>query len=180
MRSGKMTKKKKKKINLTALFEKDAGKGLEWINEDGSDKFVQVRNVFGVARKIKTWKEFIYYAEQENLQPSEALVFAYKGIMKSWNKYKILNDPDQLGAITILLDHENKLSRKRLFVSRELQQFSEWTGYKIPKSEKTFQNDMTTFRNHLGLKRKHDGTYTRKQLAAAAAKALKKGFKGKR
>ena len=30
-----MTKKKKKKINLTALFEKDAGKGLEWINEDG-------------------------------------------------------------------------------------------------------------------------------------------------
>ena len=55
MRSGKMTKKKKKKINLTALFEKDAGKGLEWINEDGSDKFVQVRNVFGVARKIKTW-----------------------------------------------------------------------------------------------------------------------------
>ena len=39
---------------------------------------------------------------------------------------------------------------------------------------------MTTFRNHLGLKRKHDGTYTRKQLAAAAAKALRKSFKGKR
>jgi hypothetical protein len=39
---------------------------------------------------------------------------------------------------------------------------------------------MTMFREHLGLKRKHDGTYTRKQLAAAAAKALKKGFKGKR
>ena len=174
MRSGKMTKKKKKKT-LTDLFIQDAGAGME--NFDAPPNIV---NVFDRARKIKTWKEFIYYAEEQNLQPSEALVFAYKGIMKSWNKYKILNDPDQLGAITILLDHENKLTRKRLFVSRELQQFSEWTGYKIPKSEKTFQNDMTTFRNHLGLKRKHDGTYTRKQLAAAAAKALRKSFKGKR
>ena len=179
MRSGKMTKKKKKKINLTALFEKDAGKGLEWINEDGSDKFVQVRNVFGVARKIKTWKEFIYYAEEQNLQPSEALVFAYKGIKKSWNKFKILNDPDQLGAIVMLLDAEQKLGRKRLWVSEEFQQFCEWTGYK-PKSESKYNNDMTMFREHLGLKRKHDGTYTRKQLAAAAAKALRKSFKGKR
>jgi len=173
-----MTKKKKKKKTLTDLFEQDAVDGVGTL--ESFDAPPNIVNVFDRARKIKTWKEFIYYAEQENLQPSEALVFAYKGIMKSWNKYKILNDPDQLGAITILLDHENKLSRKRLFVSKELQQFSEWTGYKIPKSEKTFQNDMTTFRNHLGLKRKHDGTYTRKQLAAAAAKALRKSFKGKR
>ena len=43
-----------------------------------------------------------------------------------------------------------------------------------------YNNDMTMFREHLGLKRKHDGTYTRKQLAAAAAKALRKSFKGKR
>ena len=86
MRSGKMTKKKKKKKTLTDLFIQDAGMGLEWLNEDGSDKFVQVRNMMGIARSIKTWKEFIYYAEEQNLQPSEALVFAYKGIMKSWNK----------------------------------------------------------------------------------------------
>jgi|TARA_B100000686_G_C16582227_1_gene858742 hypothetical protein len=179
MRSGKMTKKKKKKKSRLIDFEADAGAGFENINEDGSDKFVQIRNMMGVARSIKTWKQFIYYAEEQNLQPSDALLFCYKGIKKSWNKFKILNDPDQLGAIVMLLDAEQKLGRKRLWVSEEFQQFCEWTGYK-PKSESKYNNDMTMFREHLGLKRKHDGTYTRKQLAAAAAKALKKGFKGKR
>ena len=179
MRSGKMTKKKKKKKSRLIDFEADAGAGFENINEDGSDKFVQVRNMMGIARSIKTWKEFFYYAEEQNLQPSDALLFCYKGIKKSWNKFKILNDPDQLGAIVMLLDAEQKLGRKRLWVSEEFQQFCEWTGYK-PKSESKYNNDMTMFREHLGLKRKHDGTYTRKQLAAAAAKALKKGFKGKR
>ena len=174
MRSGKMTKKKKKKKTLTDLFIQDAGAGME--NFDAPPNIV---NVFDRARKIKTWKEFIYYAEEQNLQPSDALLFCYKGIKKSWNKFKILNDPDQLGAIVMLLDAEQKLGRKRLWVSEEFQQFCEWTGYK-PKSESKYNNDMTMFREHLGLKRKHDGTYTRKQLAAAAAKALKKGFKGKR
>ena len=174
MRSGKMTKKKKKKKTLTDLFIQDAGAGME--NFDAPPNIV---NVFDRARKIKTWKEFIYYAEQENLQPSDALLFCYKGIKKSWNKFKILNDPDQLGAIVMLLDAEQKLGRKRLWVSEEFKQFREWTGYK-PKSESKYNNDMTMFREHLGLKRKHDGTYTRKQLAAAAAKALRKSFKGKR
>ena len=173
-----MTKKKKsKKIskNLSELFEADAGSGFENVNDPP-----RIVNVFNRARKIKSWKEFIYYADQENLQPSDALVFCLKGIMKSWNKYKILNDPDQLGAIVTLLDHESKIGRKKLYESKELQQFAEWTGYKIPRTDKTFQNDMTTFRGHLNLKRKRDCTYSRQQLQEAAARALKKGFKGKR
>ena len=50
MRSGKMTKKKKKKKTLPDLFIQAAGMGLEWLNEDGSEKFVQVRNMMGIAR----------------------------------------------------------------------------------------------------------------------------------
>ena len=83
MRSGKMTKKKKKKSRLID-FEADAGAGME--NFDAPPNIV---NVFDRARKIKTWKEFIYYAEQENLQPSDALLFCYKAIKRSWNKYKL-------------------------------------------------------------------------------------------
>ena len=142
MRSGKMTKKKKKKT-LTDLFIQDAGAGME--NFDAPPNIV---NVFDRARKIKTWKEFIYYAEQENLQPSDALLFCYKGIKKSWNKFKILNDPDQLGAIVMLLDAEQKLGRKRLWVSEEFQQFCEWTGYK-PKSESKLDFDLLDIINEL-------------------------------
>ena len=179
MRSGKMTKKKKKKKTLTDLFIQDAGMGLEWLNEDGSDKFVQVRNMMGIARSIKTWKQFIYYAEEQNLQPSDALLFCYKAIKRSWNKYKIFNDPDQVGAIVMLLDAEKKLTRKRLYVSEELKQFCAWTGYKV-KSYDKFENDMAAFRDLFGIKRNHDGTYSRKQIAENAARALRKKFKGKR
>ena len=175
-----MTKKKKISKELLDLFEEDAGKGSENLKSDGSDKFVEVVNVLAVARNIKTWKQFIYYAEQENLLPKDALLFCLKGIMKSWNKYKILQDPDQIGAIAMLLEWEKQITRKKLYVSKELKQFSEWTNYQIPKADKTFQNDMTTFRNHLGIKRRRDGSYTREQLKIYAARASKKGFKGSR
>ena len=174
MRSGKMTKKKKKKKTLTDHFIQDAGAGME--NFDAPPNIV---NVFDRARKIKTWKEFIYYAEQENLQPSDALLFCYKAIKRSWNKYKIFNDPDQVGAIVMLLDAEKKLTRKRLYVSEELKQFCAWTGYKV-KSYDKFENDMAAFRDLFGIKRNHDGSYSRKQIAENAARALRKKFKGKR
>ena len=61
-------------------------------------------NVFDRARKIKTWNMFIHLVEQENITPAEALTVILKHVKKSWNKYKILNDPDQAGPNIMLLD----------------------------------------------------------------------------
>ena len=109
-----MTRKKKKKLSkgLLSLFEKDAGKGFE-----NFDKPPTRINVFDRARKIKTWNMFIHLVEQENIPPADALTIILKHLKQStsaWKKYKILNDPDQVGAIVMLLEWQDKLGQHRM------------------------------------------------------------------
>ena len=172
-----MTRKKKKKLSkgLLSLFEKDAGKGFE-----NFDKPPTRINVFDRARKIKTWNMFIHLVEQENITPAEALTIVLKHVKKHWNEFKILKDTDQAESIAKLLEWETKLTRGRLFDSQYLKDFANMTGYKIPRTYNTFQNEMALFRNVFGKKRTKTGAYTKKQLEKAAARALKKGYKGKR
>tara|TARA_Y100000031_G_C8072681_1_gene315815 strand:+ start:106 stop:636 length:531 start_codon:yes stop_codon:yes gene_type:complete len=176
-----MTKKKtKKKIKKTSktlleLFEADSASSFE--NFDAPPTIV---NVFDRARKIKTWNMFIHLAEQENITPAEALTIVLKHVKKHWNEFKILKDTDQAESIAKLLEWETKLSRGKLFDHQYLKDFANMTGYKIPRTYNTFQNEMALFRNVFGKKRTKTGAYTKKQLEKAAARALKKGYKGKR
>ena len=146
MRSGIMTKKKKKKnyIDLEAY----AGQGLE-----NFDKPPTRINVFDRARKIKTWNMFIHLVEQENISPADALTIILKHVKKSWNKYKILNDPDQAGAIIMLLDWQDKMGSRKLYDHKYLNDFCAWTGYK-KKSFSRFQDDLSMFKAKFGGKRK--------------------------
>ena len=145
-----MTRKKKKKLSkeLLSLFEKDAGKGFENFNKPPTRI-----NVFDRARKIKTWNMFIHLVEQENITPADALTLILKHIKKSWNKYKILNDPDQVGAIIILLDWQDKMGARKLYDHKYLNDFCAWTGYKKP-SYSRFQDDLTSFKVKFGGSRK--------------------------
>ena len=145
-----MTRKKKKKLSkgLLSLFEKDAGKGFE-----NFDKPPTRINVFDRARKIKTWNMFIHLVEQENITPADALTIILKHVKKSWDKYKILNDPDQAGAIIMLLDWQDKMGARKLYDHKYLNDFCAWTGYKKP-SYSRFQDDLTTFKVQFGGKRK--------------------------
>ena len=161
--------KKKKELTLRQMFLRDAGQGLE-----NFDKAPTRINVFDRARKIKSWNMFIHLVEQENITPAEALVSVLKHVKKNWNQFKIIKDSDQRGAIAYLLQWEEKLKRKRLYDSDELKDFCTWTGYKIPKSYKTFENEMTLFRDVFGKKRDHSGKYSRELLIKAEEKALMK------
>jgi hypothetical protein len=145
-----MTRKKKKKLSkeLLSLFEKDADKGFENFNKPPTRI-----NVFDRARKIKTWNMFIHLVEQENITPADALTLILKHIKKSWNKYKILNDPDQVGAIIILLDWQDKMGARKLYDHKYLNDFCAWTGYKKP-SYSRFQDDLTSFKVKFGGSRK--------------------------
>ena len=145
-----MAKKKKQKISkeLLSLFEKDAGKGLEDFNKPPTRI-----NVFDRAKKIKTWNMFIHLVEQENISPADALTIILKHVKKSWNKYKILNDPDQAGAIIMLLDWQDKMGARKLYDHKYLNDFCAWTGYK-KKSFSRFQDDLSMFKAKFGGKRK--------------------------
>ena len=146
MRSGIMTKKKKKKNYID--FEADAGQGFE-----NFDKPPTRINVFDRARKIKTWNMFIHLVEQENITPAEALTVILKHVKKSWNKYKISRDPDQRGAILTLLELQSKIGNRKLYDHKYLNDFCAWTGYK-KKSFSRFQDDLSMFKAKFGGKRK--------------------------
>ena len=145
-----MAKKKKQKISkeLLSLFEKDAGKGLENFNKPPTKI-----NVFDRAKKIKTWNMFIHLVEQENISPADALTIILKHIKRSWDKYKILGDPDQIGTVGMLLEWQDKMGAKKLYHHKYLNDFCAWTGYK-KKSYSRFQDDLSTFRAAFGVKRK--------------------------
>jgi HEAT repeat protein len=129
MRSGKNMTRKKKKLSLQQMFERDAGQGLE-----NFDKPPTKVNVFERASKIKTWNMFIHLVEQENITPAEALIVVLKHVKKNWTRLKILKDPQQMEAIANLLKWENKIKRKKLYHSQYLEDFAEMTGYKIPNT----------------------------------------------
>ena len=57
------------------------------------------------------------------------------------NQFKIIKDPEQRGAVAYLLQWEEKLKRKRLYDSDQLKDFCTLTGYKKPRTYKTFENE---------------------------------------
>ena len=133
------------------MMLRDAGKGLENFNKPPTKV-----NVFARARKIKTWNMFIHLVEQENITPAEALTIILKHIKKStsaWNKFKITRDPDQVGAICMLLEWQEKMGARKLYNHKYLKDFCAWTGYKR-QGYSRFQDDLTMFKKQFGGSRK--------------------------
>ena len=165
MRSGKNMTRKKKKLSLQQMFERDAGQGLE-----NFDKPPTKVNVFERASKIKTWNMFIHLVEQENITPAEALTVVLKHVKKNWTRLKILKDPQQMEAIANLLKWENKIKRKKLYQSQYLEDFAQMTGYKIPNTFHTFETEMALFRNVFGAKRDKSGKFSLERLEKSYAR----------
>ncbi len=153
------------------MMLRDAGKGFENFNKPPTRI-----NVFDRARKIKTWNMFIHLVEQENISPADALTIILKHVKKSWNKYKILNDPDQAGAIIMLLDWQDKMGARKLYDHKYLNDFCAWTGYK-KKSFSRFEDDLSMFRVALGIGRKNDGTFSLKRAERELKSRMKQANK---
>ena len=127
----------------------DAGKGLE-----NFDK-VFLTNVFYEARQVKDFKQLERFIEKHaaGMDAADVAVAAAKYAKDNWNIYKIIKDPDCHGAIFELLDAIDKKNAKRIYNSQTLKRFCMLTGYKKPRTEKTFQEQITMFKNSFGLKR---------------------------
>ena len=127
----------------------DAGKGLENFN-----KVFKV-NVFAEASKITNYKQLERFIEiyAPGMAAADVARAAAKYAKDNWNFYKIIKDPDCRGAIIELLGAIDKKNAKRIYNSQTLKRFCMLTGYKKPRTEKTFQEQITMFKNSFGLKR---------------------------
>ena len=136
-------------------------------------------NVFKRASKIKTWNMFIHLVEQENITPADALTIILKHLKQSttaWKKYKIAGDPDQVGAIWMLLEWQDKIGTRKLYQHKYLKDFCTWTGYK-KKSFSRFEDDLSMFRVALGIGRKNDGTFSLKRAERELKSRMKQANK---
>ena len=160
-------KKKKKKIkkssatkSLNQLMVEDAGKGLE--NFDT----VFLTNVFYEARQVKDYKQLERFIEKHaaGMDAADVAVAAAKYAKENWNIYKICKDPDHHGAIFQFLHDIGRVKggaveiwkrwKNNEFFHRGLSKFAFDTGYKVPKTSKTFQEQVTIFKKHFKLNRK--------------------------
>ena len=98
------------------------------------------------------------------MSAADVAVAAGKHAKDHWNIYKIAKDPDHHGAVFELLDNIDKkkggavevwkLWKNNEFFMRGLAKFAFDTGYKVPKTSKTFQEQVTMFKKYFKLNRK--------------------------
>ena len=130
-------------------------------------------NVFDEAKKVKNFSQLERFIEKYSPGIDAALAahILTKYTRDNWNVIKILKDPDCHGAILELIDEISKSDRGARIIWQQYQlnteyaetidesdgalaKFSILTGYVIPKTDKTFQEHVSMFKNHFGLKRK--------------------------
>ena len=138
----------------------DAGKGLE-----NFDK-VFLTNVFYEARQVKDFKQLERFIEKHaaGMDAADVAVAAAKYAKENWNIYKIAKDPDCHGSVFELLDEIDKKKggavevwkrwKNNPYFHRGLSKFAFDTGYKVPKTSKTFQEQVTMFKKYFKLNRK--------------------------
>ena len=130
-------------------------------------------NVFDEAKKVKNFSQLERFIEKYSPGIDAALAahILTKYTRDNWNVIKILKDPDCHGAILELIDEISKSNRGARIIWQKYQlnteyaetidesdgalaKFSILTGYVIPNTDKTFQEHVSMFKNHFGLKRK--------------------------
>ena len=98
------------------------------------------------------------------MDAADVAVAAAKYAKENWNIYKIAKDPDHHGAVFELLDEIDKKKggavevwkrwKNNEFFHRGISKFAFNTGYKVPKTSKTFQEQVTMFKKYFKLNRK--------------------------
>ena len=122
-------------------------------------------------KKIKNWNAFIHWAESHNVKPGDAIVPLARHIQAHWKEYNIKRDLIGVDQIYYLLLQHKKM-KKQLYVSQYLKDWAAMTGYRIPSTEKTFNNHITEFKKLFGAARSKDGTFTKQRLLKEAAKKI--------
>ena len=141
---------------------------------------IYIDNIFEQAKRLKNFNELERFIEHfmPGVSAADAGTIIAKFTKDHWTLFKILKDPEYHGEVFRLLHwiDTKKGGAPAAYNHRVLRIFAAKTGYKIPPSVKTFQNEITIIKDHFGMSRKKTGEYSRKQLEAAAAKFKAKKF----
>tara|TARA_Y100001951_G_C11101247_1_gene162177 strand:+ start:50 stop:562 length:513 start_codon:yes stop_codon:yes gene_type:complete len=156
-----MSKKKKKKKIKKSLTSKKQRQGLRNFSLGGFEK-----NPFLEAAKVKNYKQLKEFIEEHTpaLGADGVAYAAVEFVFRNYNVLKIAHDPDCHDAVFELLDEIDKKKggavevwkrwKNNPYFHRGLARFSFLTGYKVPKTHKTFQEQVTMFKKHFNLNRK--------------------------
>ena len=143
---------------------------------------IYVDNIFEQAKRLKNFNELERFIEHfmPGVSAADAGTIIAKYTKDHWTLFKILKDPEYHGEVFKLLHwiDTKKGGAPAAYNHRVLRIFAAKTGYKIPPTIKTFQNEITIIKDHFGMSRKKTGKYKREQLEAAAAKLEAKKFPG--
>mgnify|MGYP001158863022 FL=1 len=160
-------KKTKKKKSLTSKKQPKKSKNFDGIG--------YIKNPYAEAAKVKDWKELEKFISTHAaaLGPAGVAYASVKFLLDNYNEIKInYEHPDAvLDLIKEIEKHSlaggaRKLYQEYFLNTRNkgpleidesdgpLARFKMETGYAVPKTEKTFQEHVTMFKDHFGLKRK--------------------------
>jgi len=143
---------------------------------------IYVDNIFEQAKRLKNFNELERFIEHfmPGVSAADAGTIIAKYTKDHWTLFKILKDPEYHGEVFKLLHwiDTKKGGAPAAYNHRVLRIFAAKTGYKIPPTIKTFQNEITIIKDHFDMSRKKTGKYKREQLEAAAAKLEAKKFPG--
>lgn len=164
------------------MFFSDRGKGLENIK---LEDFRPAAPDVDTYKALSNWLSKLKITSRTAYTILEKFFFTDKNSRQNFFQHVVLKDlEDNKAEARTLLDaikeHGNKKVFERTDSDDALNAFERMTLYHAPKKIKTFTADLTSIRQSLGEKRKHDGTYKKNQLAAATLRQAKKKFKGKR
>ena len=140
---------KSRTLSLEEMMILDAGKGLEDFNR------VYKINVFDEANNVRNYKQLERYIENyiPSMSAADVAWVAAKYAKDNWMVVKIMKDPDNYAAVSQLLNSIAKKNAKKVYNGPELKRFIMLTGYKKPRTDKTFQEHVTLFKDHRGQKR---------------------------
>lgn len=179
-----MTAIKKAGIDLEKdgkeFWNSPAGISIKASAEGKPDPYAVRVNVPYQAKRVKDYKQLERFIDlyMPGVTAADAATIVTNFVRNNWTLFKILKDPEAHPEVFKLLQwiDSKKGGAPAAYKHRVLRIFAAKTGYKIPPTIKTFQNEITIIKEHFGLSRKKTGEYTRKQLEAAAAKLKAKKF----
>mgnify|MGYP003653475642 FL=1 len=171
--------KKKKKIIKLSASQKQKEKLKKKIRDRevaairgkalGTDKLgplfdmILTDSIFERSKKVKNYAMLETFIESAApaLSAADVAWIAAKYARDNWNTIKILGDPDYHGSVFVLLDAIDKTKGGAVKIWNDydagkdgaLKVFCEETAYRVPKKSKTFQEHMTMFKGHFGVKR---------------------------
>ena len=174
-----MPKGKRKIISFNSkennLFFQHRGEGLENIRAE------EYRDFNDEVRDEKSFKSYIKKMKMSWADAYSIISDRLRTNRKEWVKRVVAKSVVDENELVRFLDSIKKYKTRKVFERTDpdnaLKHLEVNTLYKAPDAYKTFERDILDIKEVLGIKKKYDGSYTKKTLEAARARLERRNKK---